>query len=285
MIEETQAHAALAFTAAQTINNEKGELNMADAKGLKLDTRRKEILDILARDGQVRVSSLAQTLNASVVTIRSDLSALEADGYLERVSGGAVQTVKNFYNLDFQRRKQENIEMKKQIAIRAASLVSDGETLMINSGTTTYLTAVELKKRKNLNIVTNSLNVAMELGAVPTFRVILLGGDINVQYSFVYGADAAEQLNRYKAERCILSVDGVCDQWGLTTYHAEESLIDRKMMERSRETMIVADSSKLGHESFATVCELNRAHIWVTDEGADDASVDDIMRLGLRVLR
>ena len=136
---------------------------------LKIDVRRKKILEILRRDGQVRVAHLSETLGATVVTIRSDLDALEQDGYLERTQGGAIQTMKNYYNLEFQRRKQEHMENKKAIAAAAAGLVRDGDTLFINSGTTTYFAAVELKQRKNLNVVTNSISVAVELGGLPAW--------------------------------------------------------------------------------------------------------------------
>jgi len=163
-------------------------------EGLKIDIRRNKILEILARDGKVRVSSLRQLLDVSEVTIRNDLSELEKAGRLERISGGAIQTMKNFYNMDFQRRKNRKAQFKQAIGCAASDLVQDGETLMINSGTTTFFTAIELKKHKNLNILTNSLSVAVELGEHPTFRVILLGGEINSHYSFTYGNDAADPV-------------------------------------------------------------------------------------------
>ncbi len=236
---------------------------------LKIDARRKEILAALRRDGQVRVSRLSEQLGTTPVTIRSDLDALERDGFLVRTQGGAVQTMKNYYNMDFQHRKLEHIEKKRAIAAAVSEIVRDGDTLLINSGTTTYLSAVELKRRKNLNVVTNSLSVAVELGGVPTFRVILLGGEINAQYSFTYGEDAKEQLCQYKADWAILSVDGISPDTGLTTYHAEESVIDCLMMERSARTLVVADSSKLGRESFSRVSGLEAVTCWITDEAAD----------------
>ena len=236
---------------------------------LKIDVRRKKILGILRRDGQVRVAQLSETLGATVVTIRSDLDALEQDGYLERTQGGAIQTMKNYYNLEFQRRKQEHMENKKAIAAAAAGLVRDGDTLFINSGTTTYFAAVELKQRKNLNIVTNSISVAVELGGLPTFRVILLGGDISAQYSFTYGEDVKEQISRYRANWAILSVDGIQPGTGITTYHAEESVIDRIMMERAQTPIIIADSTKLGRESFSRVSALTPQTIIITDQNAD----------------
>lgn len=250
---------------------------------LKIDARRKKILEVLRRDGQVRVAQLSEALGATVVTIRSDLDALEQDGYLERTQGGAIQTMKNYYNLEFQRRKQEHLENKRAIAATAAALVRDGDTLFINSGTTTYFTAVELKQRKNLNIVTNSISVAVELGGLPSFRVILLGGDINAQYSFTYGEDVKEQISRYRANWAILSVDGVNPGTGITTYHAEESVIDRIMMERAQTTAIVADSSKLGRESFSLISALSRGTVLITDREADTGMAKKIQDEGVDV--
>jgi DeoR/GlpR family transcriptional regulator of sugar metabolism len=250
---------------------------------LKIDTRRKKILEVLRRDGQVRVAQLSEALSATVVTIRSDLDALEQDGYLERTQGGAIQTMKNYYNLEFQRRKQEHIENKKAIAIAAAALVHDGDTLFINSGTTTYFTAVELKQRKNLNVVTNSISVAVELGGLPNFRVILLGGDINAQYSFTYGEDVKDQISRYRANWAILSVDGVNPGTGITTYHAEESVIDRIMIDRAQTAAIVADSSKLGHESFSLISTLSSGTVLITDRDADKILTQRIQKEGVDV--
>jgi DeoR/GlpR family transcriptional regulator of sugar metabolism len=235
-------------------------------KGLKIDIRRKRILEILNKDGQVRVAELARDLGTTPVTIRSDLAALKQDGYLERTAGGAVQTVKNFYNMEFLRRSQKNAWAKKNIAQAAAAMIHDGETLFINSGTTSYFTAAALKQYKNINVVTNSIMVAAELGDVPTFRVILLGGQINTQYSFTYGSNCLDQLKQYKAAKTILSMDGVSTTMGLTTYHAEEAEINRVMMAQARETIVVADHSKIGYESFSLVSPLSAATWLVTDK-------------------
>ena len=258
---------------------------MPPSKGLKIDARRKRILDILNRDGQVKVTELAAELGATPVTIRSDLDSLKEDGYLERTAGGAVQNVRNFYNMELHLRRQENIDVKRRIAAKAATLISDGETLFINSGTTTYFTAIELKKRKNLNIVTNSIPVAIELGTVPGFRVILLGGEINAQYSFIYGINALEQLRQYKADKTFLSMGGICAGQGLTTYHAEEAVVNRTMMERSRETIITADHSKIGYESFSFVADLNTGLSLVTDGPGENAEfLAEIEKAGVRII-
>lgn len=262
---------------------EKGGPVMSGTKGLKIDARRKSILELLTQKGEVRVSELSAMFDATEVTIRNDLSALESDGYLQRVVGGAVQTVRNFYNLDYIQRNRTNMEFKRAIGKAAVNLINDGETLMINAGATTGCVASELKSKRNLNVVTNSLTVAMELGTVPTFRLILLGGEVNVQYAFAHGADALEQLEHYKADHAILSIDGVSAEAGLTTYHAEEAAVDRAMMRRSRSTIVVADHTKVGHESFSSVHSFTPDIYMVTNQCADRQEVAEIAAKGAKV--
>jgi DeoR/GlpR family transcriptional regulator of sugar metabolism len=258
---------------------------MSESNSLKIDARRHKILEILYQDGQVRVSQLSELLGATVVTIRNDLRELEKRGYLERFQGGARQTSQYFHNRFFEHSKQENEPLKKRIAIATADLIKDGETIFINSGTTTYLTAVQLKKHRNLNIVTNSIYCAMELGDVPTFRVKLLGGDINNQYLFLYGHDCLGQLKHYRADKTILSVSGICcNTTGITTYHPEEAAMDRLMMERSKQTIVVADSTKFGHEGFYHVAPLDNINMLVTDRNIDKDAAAELENSGIQVV-
>lgn len=257
---------------------------MAKNGGLKLDIRRKEILDILMKNNRVRVGQLSQELNVSEVTIRNDLAELEKDGYLERVAGGAVLTRRNFNQLNFQRLKQDNADTKLRIAKMAAALVQDGETLMINAGTTAFYVACELKQRSNLNIVTNSVPIAVELGSFPSFRMVLLGGDINCQYSFTHGVDALTQMDRYKSDKVILSVDGISPEAGLTTYHAEEAEVIRQMIVRSHQCIIVADARKIGKESFSNIGSLENVDMLVTNRAdAPKDVIADIEAMGVEI--
>jgi len=251
---------------------------------LKIDLRRRRILDILSRNGQVWVSELSAELGATPVTIRSDLAALEDEGLLERIFGGAVPRVRNVLSRGAFSQDHENKEAKIRIAAVAVKSVMDGETLFMNSGTTAYYAARELKLRKNLKIVTNSIPIALELGEVPSFKVILLGGDINVQYSFTHGINAIEQLGQYRADKTILSMDGIHATVGLTTYHAEEAVVNRLMMERAKETIIVADQRKLGHKSFSFVSDLSSVSFLISDAKETDPALEEFREAGLKII-
>ena len=252
---------------------------MADSK-LKIDIRRGKILESLRRDGRVAVSKLSAELGATPVTIRNDLAALERDGYLTRVQGGAVQCVRPGADAA---ESIERLAEKQVIAAKLSELISDGDTVFINSGTTTQVAAQALKDKRNLYIVTNSLPIATELGSVPTFRILLLGGEVNAQYAFTYGADAQEQLRRYQAAWAILSVDGVSLSGGITTYHAEEAIIDRMMIAQAKQVLIAADSRKLGRTGFTQITDLSPAVRLFTDSGCEQAVCAELENAGLSV--
>ena len=237
------------------------------ASMLKIDIRRAGILEKLKQQGTVSVAQLAQELGATPVTIRSDLDALEAEGSLVRVQGGAVPPQRS------QGRSTGSDTVrageKQAIARTVAELVRDGDTLFINSGTTVLAAAAALRIRKNLNIVTNSLEVAEALGTIPGFRVILLGGEVNVRYGFTYGADAQEQLSHYRADRTLMSLDGIEPEAGLTTYHAEEANINKLMIARSHRLTVVADHTKVGRTGFFRFQPLGQPMELVTDRAVD----------------
>lgn len=252
---------------------------------LKIDIRRGKILDILRRDGKVYVTALSRELGATPVTIRNDLAALEGDGYLVRMAGGAVLVSETAdapadgTAVGLRKCYSE----KKAIAKAVAELLSDGDTLFINSGSTTQCIAAELKVRRNLNIVTNSLSVATILSTIPTHRVILLGGEVNARYGFTYGGDAQEQLNRYKADFAILSIDSISSE-GITTYHAEEAIIDRMMMSGAHRTLVAADHTKLGHTGFTRVCECSSGIELITNACASESDIASITHTGVKVI-
>lgn len=250
---------------------------------LKIDIRRNKILERLKRDGAVSVTQLASELGATPVTIRSDLDALEKDGYLVRVQGGAVRKPRTVENTTPKGDAAIMSEEKRAIAAEVAKRIQDGNTLFINSGTTMEYVAAALKDRKNLNIVTNALQVALELGKVSTFRVILLGGEINAQYGFTHGNDAQEQLGHYQADWAILTLDGISAGSGMTTYHAEESNINRMMIAQAKHTLVAADHTKIGRAGFFRFCDAMADIQLVTDSTASPEAINELELCGVDV--
>lgn len=234
-------------------------------KEYDINERKQIICRLISENGKVRVSDLKELFSTSEVTIRKDIEELEATGVLERVHGGAVSPSKNYFNLSFHQRKSKNMKEKEAIAKAAANIVSDGDTVFINSGTTTYFLAQELRKRKKLSVVTNSIWVASELSDINGIKVILLGGFYNLTYGFTYGDDAVNKIKTYYTDKCFLSVDGVTAD-NISTYHYEEAEVSRAMTERSNQRIVLADYSKIGKESFAAIKPITEIDLIITNE-------------------
>lgn len=258
-------------------------MSLPDSK-LKIDARRKKIQELLRQEGRVSVTALSDILQVTPVTIRNDLAMLEQDGYLIRTQGGAIRIPAGAQNASgSQDGAVEHIHQKQAIGAQVARLIRDGDTLFINSGTTSEYIAAALKVRRNLNIVTNSLKVASALGDVPTFRVLLVGGEINARFGFTHGGDAQEQLSKYQADWAILSVDGISARLGVTTHHAEEAVIDRMMVASSKHRIIAADSSKIGRAGFSRICECGGELTLVTNGGGDPQALELLIECGVDI--
>jgi len=227
--------------------------------------RKQKILEILNRDGKVRVNELSSLFDISDVTIRMDLADLEAKGLLSRVHGGAVSSYKTYYNMDMQQRLTANQSQKQAIAAKIVDMIDDNDTIMMNAGTTTLTFFRLLPPKMNLCIVTNSIAIALEAGPNPNFNVVLLGGFINAKHQFTYGDDAIIQLEKYHADKLILSVDGITQDNGLTTFYSQEVELARMMLSRAATKIIAADSTKLGRTAFAKIADLEAADYIITN--------------------
>ena len=187
------------------------------------EKRREEIIELIHLHGKVRVSELSERYGISEVSIRKDLEALEADGQLTRIHGGAVGMNKLYINMDLTERYKTNSSAKRAVAEKCAEFINDNDTIMMNAGTTLTYVLRALRSKKNISIVTNSVQNATEAALYPDFNVILLGGELDSKYQFTYGQDAIRQLENYHATKCILSVDGISAEAGLTLYYSNEA--------------------------------------------------------------
>ena len=240
--------------------------------------RKSTILEMLKNEEEVKVLHLVEFFGVSGATVRSDLAEMEHSDLLQRVHGGAVSTKKAYYNMSLNDRMAINKNEKIHIAKACAGLINDGDTLMIDSGTTNKYVAMELAERKNLTIVTNAVQIAEEFVFNNTVNVILLGGNMNLKYKFTFGNDTVAQLQKYRADKMVLATDGISINHGLTTYHFQEADVSRCMIERSNSVIAVADHSKIGKEGFSYIAPLDSINTLVTDSNYENAHELDAFR-------
>lgn len=247
------------------------------------ENRREEIIELIQSQGKVKVSELSEKYNISEVSIRKDLEALEAQGHLSRIHGGAVGMNKLYLNMDLTERYKTNAASKREVAELAAKFVEDNDTIMMNAGTTLTYVLRALRGKKNISIVTNSVQNATEAALYPAFNVILLGGELDSKYQFTYGQDAIHQLENYHATKCMLSVDGITAESGLTLYYSNEAELARKMLECSDMAIVVADSSKIGKNVFARITDVSKTNLLVTNKSDNITELTKIRKLGVKI--
>ena len=253
-------------------------------KNMTAEQRKQKILELLKEKDSVRVTSLSKLFGVSEVTIRTYLEDMEKKGLLSRVHGGAVSSYKPYYSMNLNQRLETNQQAKVEIAERVASLIQPNDTVMLNAGTTTLLVFRKFPADYNLSIVTNSISIALEASGNPNYNVILVGGSVNTKYQFTYGNDAVKQIQKYHADKLILSVDGIDAHQGLTTYYNKEATVAAAMIEQSDCCIIAADRSKFGHSAFAKISNLAVADYIVTNGQLNQELSETLSENGVTVL-
>lgn len=236
------------------------------------------------RRGRASVDELAERFDVSAVTVRTDLEALAGSGVLARSRGGALPT-RPVPDLPVALKQGMRAEEKSRIARAAAQLVRDGETIILDSGTTTAAIARRLRAARlsSLTVVTNAINVALELSGRAGIRVLMPGGTLRpMSYSLV-GPAAERMLSGLSADRCFLGVDGLDAEAGITTPEPMEAALNALMIGASRQVVGVADASKLGRRSLSLIAPADRLDLLVTDDAADPEQVRALRGLGIEV--
>ncbi len=249
------------------------------------EQRRERIIEAVHENGKVRVSELSEEYDISEVTIRKDLEILEAEGHLKRVHGGAIGLNKLYLNMDLSERYKTNSQAKKSLADLVADFIDDNDTIFMNAGTTLTYVLRSIRDKKNISLVTNSVQNATEAALYASFNVILLGGELDSKYQFTFGADAEKQLENYRATKCILSVDGICAEAGLTLYYSNEASLARKMIESSSQTIVVADSTKIGRGVFARITGAKKTDILITNPSDKKKELIALEKLGVKIFQ
>jgi DeoR family transcriptional regulator of aga operon len=252
--------------------------------GLLVAERRHRIVELLREHGKVTVEALAARFATSAVTIRTDLATLEADGALERTHGGALLRREDDDQPITVKQTLHHAE-KVRIAKVAAGLIQDGETIILDSGTTTAEIAKQIRRLEvhSINVITNALNIASLLADVPTVRLIMPGGILRPESKSLSGHIAEAALANLQADRLFLGADGLDPERGVMTPHLPEAQLNAKMIEISRQVIAVADSSKLMRRNISLIARVEQLHMLITDTGANPDVVAELQRRGVEV--
>ncbi len=248
------------------------------------EERRAQIYEFIREEGSARVSSLSKTFSVSEPTIRSDLEKLENRALVIRDHGGAY-----LRGIDALVRSQtlhhrENAEQKRLIGRKAAELVSDYDTLILDSGSTVTELAGNLLDRSGLHIVTNALNIAFIVGSVPSFTIHVTGGEFKAPTLSLTGERAASFFENVYVDKLFLATAGISLESGLTYPGLSDLPVKRAMIRAAKTVYLLADSSKIGRKSFATLGNLSAIHALITDAGIERSSRERLESIGIEVL-
>ncbi|GAB2700171.1 DeoR/GlpR family DNA-binding transcription regulator [Paenibacillus thermoaerophilus] len=252
------------------------------------EERYKRILEMLQAKGKVTVSELSDALQVSPVTARRDLEKLEERNLLLRTHGGAIPIPAGerdqLIERSFHEKQESHVEEKRAIAEKAASLVADGDSILLTPGTTNTLLASMLHGKKEITLVTNAANIAVAAIQNPEIDVILLGGKMRRKSYALTGPIAEQSLSNLRVDKLFLGVDGFDLDGGLTTPNLSEASINRMMIGIAREVIVVADHTKFGKVTLSHIAAADSAHLVVTDSGISTEYAQRIREAGIRLL-
>lgn len=246
--------------------------------------RRLKILDWLQEEGSARVRDLAEVFGVSEVTVRQDLERLETEGHVVREHGGAYLKSVPQQVRDLALHHMVNMQAKRQIGRAAAQLVNDGETIILDSGSTTTEIAAHLMDKQHLTVITNALNITLMLGTMPTCTIHMPGGQFKPPTLSLSGERSADYFSGLFAQKLFLATAAVSFEAGLTYPAIGDIAVKRAMIASAAEVYLVADSSKIGKTSFSSLGGLDQIHALITDTGISAADRAGFEERGIRVI-
>lgn len=246
--------------------------------------RQKQILSLLTQQGRLSVAEIVEQFSISEATARRDLETLASLGKARRVHGGVIAIEQAPPELPILERESQQSEEKVRIGRAAASLVGNHETIFLGSGTTVLEIARNLRDRKNLTVITNSLPVLNVLAGLKEIAVISLGGMLRESELSFIGHITEQALSEVRVDKVFMGTRGLSLEHGLTNDYLQETLTDRAILKIGREVVIVADHSKVNRVSTVLLAPFNSMHTFVTDAKVDKKFVQALKREGIQVV-
>ena len=260
------------------------------ATKIEIDQRGQRILEELLRTGSISVEQICAEFHVSVATARRDLENLEQQGRLRRTHGGAISLEPLLYEpfrhvSSFNDQVNMCAEEKRRIAIAAAELIKDGDIIAITPGTTTTQVTRAIAPGKNVMVVTNTVNVAMELSNRPEISVFVTGGFLHGSWFSLVGSAAVEAVRRIFVDKAFIGSNGLDHEHGATVYHPHEADLNRVMATHAKERIAVVDHTKLGVIATHLFCPVEDINLIITDKEATDEAIGGFLDKGIEVRR
>jgi len=241
--------------------------------------RRRFVLELLKKEGKVEVNKLAQQLNVSPMTIRRDLDALSEQGLAFRTRGGAISPNIN-YELSLEEKMVSNAEVKSRIGERAAALIEENESILLDAGTTCLALARYIQNMR-LTVITSDVRIAFELYRSPTIKLIILGGIVQTNVGAVTGSFAEEMIESLTVDKAFIGTSAVDNGLFLSTPTLEKASLKRKFIKNANSAILLADSSKFGRSSLFKICHLEQLDLVITDDRLDDFFIQEMEAVGV----
>ncbi len=238
--------------------------------------RRSKIIEILNKRNNISVSEISKDFDISEVSVRNDLSHLEKKGLLIRTRGGAISKQPTNFDLNLNQRLKHNYKQKQHIGKRAVDFIKNGSTVIMDSGSTVIEVARNIKGKKNIKLITNSLPIAEIVADNNEIEVIIAGGTLRPEMRSLVGMMSEKTIMNYHCDLAILGTDSIDSEMGIFTQLENEASLTQTMMKVSTKTIVVTDSSKFGKKSFIKIADISEIDILITD---DSISAIDIQKL------
>lgn len=227
--------------------------------------RRNAILEQLNLNGKVIVADLSRTFDVTEETIRRDLEKLEKEGFAKKTYGGAVLKDSIHTDLPFTVRKRTNVEFKQNIAAKVAALIQDGDYLMLDSSSTAVYIAKSIKDRKNITLITNSVEILLELADKEDWNVLSTGGSLRKGALSLVGATAEHNVRSFHVDLAVCSCKGLDLTMGITDSNEQDSAIKQAFFASADRKILAVDSTKFDQTSFVKVSDIKEIDTIVTD--------------------
>lgn len=246
--------------------------------------RRKQIFEAVKAEKRVYVSSLSRAFSVSEETIRRDLERLESEGLVSRAYGGAILKEDEHAETPYDIRKRSGVIEKGIIAKQVASLIHDGDYIILDESSTSFFVAKELKDKKNLTIITNSMEIIREIAPVQGWNVLCTGGALRSSAPSFAGHQAENMVRSYHVDKAILSSGSLDIRAGFTDRHEDTALIKRAMMASARQVILAVDHGKFDRIAFAKIGDIHEVSTIVTDAEPNERWKEALSKLGVHLM-